>query len=723
MITVSVFGVTEGVAGLAHAELLRGAIAGAFIVALAFLAGYAAIRRSGLAVCAMVMVAGAAALEFSWLGFFSGLPAEGVVMMQALFGAAAIVFLSAAIGAARYNPLLGGVMFTAALVIAGMGAINFLDRIELSGLMRWSLIGVGGFAVVLSAIQAFRGDSGARLVLPGIALAAAAPIIALFGSAESGAMILASHGLFTLGVLAASLVALTELPAAQLSHGSDQFSFAASNRGPVNGHERHREYRASREASEIVLDSQIARVLDYSGVGIWDWGVDAMDQTASLPALMGADSNAPFTPDAMREFVHKDDAPRFDSEIMSGGDGAFDTNFRLFDGRVIRMRGARAADEDTGEIERLVAFVEEVSPAPNGVSEDSVRSATEAAVVPTAALSADLTKALENGDINAAFQPVVALDNGKVAGFEALARWRDQKNGADEGPEQFVIAAENCGKGGELARTMLDQAAAFLSETLATERRKDLFVAMNVSWGQIRDESFPQAVKETIAKYNLPKKALVLELTEADAISDVALAGEVFKKLKEAGASLAFDDFGAGFTCLSNLRKYDFDYLKIDKSFTAELENGGDNAKIVSALANLGKELGLKVILEGIETKGAAHKARQMGCSFGQGYLFGKPIENEVAPAPVAEPAESTAETSAELTEEPAQDAAPELVAEKPSLKEDEAETVEPEKAPVPENETALAEEEVESDEASFEEDDEPRGRRWKFWGGAGDLR
>ena len=153
---------------------MRGVVAGAFVVALAFLAGYAAIRRSGLAVCALLMVAGAAALEFSWLGFLSALPAEATVMMQALFAAAALVFLSASIGAARYNPLLGGVMFTAALVLAGMGIINFFDRIDLAPLMRWALVGVGGFAVILAATQALRGASGARLVLPGVPLAAAA---------------------------------------------------------------------------------------------------------------------------------------------------------------------------------------------------------------------------------------------------------------------------------------------------------------------------------------------------------------------------------------------------------------------------------------------------------------------------------------------------------------------------------------------------------------------
>ena len=716
MIAMGVLGLSEGFAGIEQVELLRGAVAGAFIVALAFLSCYAAIRRSGLAVCAVLMVLGAAALEFSWLGFLSGLPSEGIVMMQALFAASAIVFLSAAIGAARYNPLLGGIMFTAALVIGGMGIINFFDRIDLAPLMRWALIGVGGFAVVLSALQAWRGDSGARLVLPGVMLAAAGPLLAVFGAGESAMMTFASHGLFTLGVLAASIIALTEGGAPHLAAAAagEGFAFRAS---ASDGHQRHREHRSAREKNEIVLDSQIARVLDYSGVGIWDWSHDAIDQTESLATLLGADSNAPFTPDALRNFIHPDDAPRFDSEVLSPIDGPFDVSLKLFDGRIMRMRGARAADEGSSEIERLVAFVEQVFPGSgNGVNEARLRSATEAAIVPASssnASAAKLSAALSNGDIIAAFQPVVSLDNEKIAGYEALARWRGQDAGTEEGPEQFVRAAERIGQGGALARTMLDQAAAFLADALKKEKRKDLFVAMNVSWGQIREDGFLEAVRDAIAKYDLPKKALVLELTEADAVSDSELAGKVFRRLKDSGVALAFDDFGAGFTCLSNLRKYDFDYLKIDKSFTGDLETGGDNSKIVASLASLGKDLGLKVILEGVESKAAAQKARQIGCSYGQGYLFGKPVSVEPERAvekPVEEkPVQAKASGKKDLADEMPEESEPEI-----ALADSDAQLDQPqEDAPA----------EVEVDFAEEEEALERKHRRWRFWGGAEDLR
>ena len=634
-----VAGLADGVvtASAPGMDMARGAIAGGFIVAGAFLAGYAAIRRSGLAVCALLMVAAAAALEFSWLGFLPAVSPNVTVLLLALFAAAAIIFLSASVGAARHNALLGGVMFTAALVIGGMGLINFFDRVDLAPLMRWSVIGVGGLAALLALTQAFRGDIGARLILPGVALAIAAPFIGpLGGFVEAGSLSLAPHGVFTLGIIAASLVSLTEGAAPQFgrshaAHNESAHDFLAHN------DERHSEFDDQhQQRDEIVLDSQIARVLDYSGVAIWDWAPEKINQTESLPSLLGADSTAPFTPDALRNFIHKEDAARFEEEVLAPIDGPFDVALKLFDGRLMRLRGARAANNESGQLERLVAFIETASPKftpskNSGVDKSKVRKATEAVVVPTAVTpaSAKLAAALEKGDIIAAFQPIVTLEDKHIAGYEALARWRGQENGADEGPETFVKAAEAAGKGDALAEIMLNQAAVFLSDKIKKENRDDLFVAMNVSWRQMRSPSFAKAVSKAISKFKLPKNALVLELTEGDAVSDEDDAGKVFKSLKEAGAALAFDDFGAGFTCLSNLRKYDFDYLKIDKSFATDLESAGDGAKIVASLASLGENLGLKVIVEGVESEKAAAAALELGCAYGQGFALGKPSETK----------------------------------------------------------------------------------------------
>ncbi len=634
-------------------ELGRGAIAGAFIVAAAFLGAFAAIRRSRLALFGLAMVLTAGALQFSWLGLFAAMSANVAVMMLGLFTAAAIIYLSASISAARDNALLGGALLAVALVIAGMGLVSFIDhRVNVALMMRVGVIGAGILGVGVAVWQALSGDPRARLILPGIAVALAAPLVGPLGALGGEAASLLPHALFALGVLAASIVALTDptsYVSATQTFVSGEPSMRFDGRETTGGHASAR-LQQEKERAEIVLDSQLARVLDYSGVAVWDWSPDFVDQTDSLPRLLGADRAAPFTPDALRNFIHKDDIARFESDVLSAVDGPFDIALKLFDGRKVRMRGARAADEKSGSLERLVAFIETASPifrpsGKSGVDSAKVRLATEAAIIPPggALVVRNMAQALDNGDIVAAFQPIVSLRDEKIVGYEALARWPGQDERVKEDPATFVKAADIAGKGGALAKTMLDQAAAFLVDRRKSAGGKDLFVALNVTWGQMRDQGFVDAVRETIAKCGLEKNALVLELTEGDAVTDDEEAGKVFTALKDAGAALAFDDFGAGFSCLSNLRKYDFDYLKIDKSFADDLESKGDGAKIVQSLASLGKELGLKVIVEGIETKKAAKAAASLGCAYAQGYALGKPAAVDKKAAALTADKKSTA--------------------------------------------------------------------------------
>ncbi len=597
-------GVLTGDAAL---DLGRGAIAGALIVGAAFLAGYAAIRRSGLAVCALLMVAMAAALQFSWLGFLPALPAEGAVLILGLFAASGVIFLSASVNVARYNPLLGGVMFTGALILGGLGFINFIDRVDVSGLMRWAAIGVGGFAVVLALTQAVRGDAGARLILPGVALAIAAPLIGPLGAIEDVSSI-AAHGVFTLGVLGASLVALTEgfAPTGASSTPAIGQSFVTPDQEA-----RMASSSGSRERAEVIIDSQLGRVLDYSGVGIWDWSPETIEQTESLPALLGADSSAPFTPDAMRQFIHKDDLRTLETEVLAAEDGPFDVVVRLFNDRTVRMRGARAAAEEEGVLERIVAFIEHADA--KLAERDNARPKADASAAPA---DFDIDK------IVAVFQPIVSLGDKKTVGYEALARL----DGKDGDTAQLIRAAAHAGKSGEFAQSMLRQAAAFLAQERKSKRASgSAFVAMNVSWTQMGDPAFAGAVESVMKEFGLQKGALVLELTEGEAIGNADAATPVFRKLKDLGALLAFDDFGAGFSCLSNVRKYDFDFIKIDKSFAEDLEDEGDGAKIVGALASMGRDLGLKVIIEGVESAAAAKIAAGLGCTYGQGYALGRP--------------------------------------------------------------------------------------------------
>ncbi len=712
----AVSGVNAAFAGETAAQsgdLVRGAIGGAFIIALAFLAGFAVFRRSAAAVCALLMVVVAAALEFNWLGLLSIGNEKIVVFLHGLFGASVLIYLSSTVRAARRSPLLGGLMFAGALTMAGLGAINFLGRVDADALMIRALIGVAGFAGLLALLQSLRGDHGARLLLPGIALAAAAPFT---GDLAGPVVSMTPHALFTFGVLAASLVTLTE--GGRRDAGQGVLAAAAYQAAPSYAGRDDSPSGPNEEQKMLVSENQLAQVLDYAGVAVWDWSDTNSHQTGSFAALFDADEVVRVTPRRLRDFIHPSERARFEHVVFGRheGDGAFDVTVKLRNENFVRLRGARAVD-DRGELERLVVFAE---PAPDAspklwdaaspaartdavgaaayapvdtdrsvgqsasqVSDDPAtaslsrgggekRSARSAKTEPggraapsgAAQTSADapsgqdragkghVAKALDEGRLEAAFQPIVSLSDQSVRGYEALLRARaDAPELKDLSTEEIVSAAEGEGAGDALAAMMLKASTRFLAERLKARKRKDLFVAFNVSYAQMRADGFVDAVRSEIDAHALPPKALVIELTEAEAVSDDKAAKEIFSALKTAGAALAFDDFGSGFSSLSNLQKFSFDYLKVDKSFVERLGSDREASKIVSAVAGLGSDLGLTVIAEGLSTKKLAEAALKHGCKLGQGYAFGEPEPAAKTPsapltlgaaAPASEPPRET---------------------------------------------------------------------------------
>jgi EAL domain-containing protein (putative c-di-GMP-specific phosphodiesterase class I) len=614
-------------------DLGRGAIIGALVVSGAYLAGHAAFRRGSAAICALLMVLAAAAVQLGWLGFFSDVSPKLAVLVQGVFGAAAVIFLSSIFRVVRRNALVGGLMLAAALTLVGIGVINLTGRAEVAGLMRVGLFFVGALTIAFSVFQ-WNADPAARLIAPGAFFAMAAPFAVHLTPLLGEGFVLLPSALFAIGVVAASIVALTQ----------DGPSSVAELGLHVHGHDDHtmsaphpRECEADENEHHRLSETQLAKVADYAGVAVWDWCPHGAHQTDGMPAVMGADSRAPFTPDAVKAFIHKEDLAKLESKVLSPalGDGSFDVALKLHDGRLVRFRGARAVD-NFGALERLVAFIENV-PDASKLAKSTLAGAPAA---PTFAahgarsgaplqhnnvLAAAFPEALAKGDISAVFQPIVALDNGKVAGFETLARWPGRPGEPDRaGPEEMVRAAHAAGKGGALARVVLEEAAQHLAKEFKVQGRRDLFVALNLSFAQMREHGFPAALKRVMSQYGLPPKSVVLELTESEAIVDKG-AAETFRSLKDAGAALAFDDFGSGFSSLNNLRKYAFDYLKIDKSYVDGLARGDDSGKIAQAIAALGKELGLVVIAEGVETRETADAARRIGCKLGQGYAFGAP--------------------------------------------------------------------------------------------------
>lgn len=631
----------EAAAALSETSALalgKGAIIGAMIVGAAFLAGISVLRKSAAAFSGFLMLAAACAMQAVWLGVTPTPSPSIIFLLQGMFAATGLFFISAVIGLASRATLVGGALFVGALCLAGLGALNALLGGEAAGAQR---IGTGVAAIVaigLAAMAGMRGDLGARLVLPGAMLAAVAPLMM---GAGGGALALAPQMIFAIGVLIASIAALGALDARAVAihSASPAANFdSAGVKPPSHAH------------LVSVSENQLAQVLDYAGIAVWDWNRASNHQTTTFGAIMGADSDGAFTPEAFAEFVHADDRARFDEKILgvADGDGGFDEVIKLQGGKRVRLRGARAVDY-AGRLERLVVFLEENAAAPN--KDEALKLAASsltgaiatATAAPTSTPSAsrlfaakapeqkrskekDVVSAIDAGEVVAAFQPIVCFETGRVCGAEALLRWP----GADASSallktEEVVRLAQAGGKGRALAGVMLAAAADHVCERLAAGDH-GYFAAFNVSVSQVREEGFVDDVKKAIADHKLPKGALVLELTEGERLAETPKIIETFKALKAVGAALAYDDFGAGFSSLSNLHKYDFDYLKIDKSFIDDIVANGGKKKIVAALAKLGRDFDMGVIAEGVETKEAADIAKAIGCRMGQGYYLGAPL-------------------------------------------------------------------------------------------------
>lgn len=662
--------------GFPTSALARGAIVGAMLISAAFLAGIAVLRSSAAAFSGFVMVASAGVLLVFWLGL-AGEPGPALSpLLQGVFAASVLIFLTATVPLAQNNRLLGGALFAGALSIVGIAILNVALVGEATHLQRMGLYAAAIATFVISGIDAVRGDNGARLILPGAVLAAAAPLVFGVGGG-TGAFALAPQAIFAAGVLTASLVAL--LHPSSVQSLSAFASDAASQRfdgGDRQQGRRHADH-APRHAA-TVAENQLAQVLDYSGIAVWDWSRSANHQTHSFGEVMGADCDGLFTPDAIREFVHPDERARFEQSIFgpSEGDGGFDEAIRLVNGSTVRMRGARAVAKD-GELERIVVFLErsECVAQHEAVKPDALKLAAvsltgAAAALPAARChdiasphhrhdasedhhhdgrhdlhgrddadgrkpaapasgfapeKAPVVRAVEEGSVVAAFQPIVSFDTGKVCGAEALLRvMRDGEVVEGEGAQEFVRKAAVAGKGRAVALSMLKQAAAHASERIKAGAG-GYFATVNISASQLLSDGFAADVRGVIAEHQLPKGALVIELTEAERLAETPDSAKALKAVRSAGAALAYDDFGAGYSSLANLHRYEFDFLKIDRSFLDDIAKNGGKKKIAAALAKLGRDFEMTVIAEGIESDAAAKIAKSIGCKMGQGFHFGRP--------------------------------------------------------------------------------------------------
>ena len=257
------------------------------------------------------------------------------------------------------------------------------------------------------------------------------------------------------------------------------------------------------------------------------------------------------------------------------------------------------------------------------------------------ALEADLRGALGRGEIEAFYQPIVTLADGRVAGFEALARWRHPVRGLLP-PDDFLPLMGEAGLVSGLGRRMVRTAAAELAKWRA-QGRGDLFVSVNLTCAELERPGFAAEVAAVIAEAGLPAGALKLEITEGEVMRDPERAAGVLRDLRDAGAAIAVDDFGMGFSSLSYLARLPVSVLKIDRYFVRAMAANAGAATIIRSVVALGHDLGLDIVAEGVESAQAAEALRALGCRYGQGFIFAPPLPVDEALAHLAAEPPATA--------------------------------------------------------------------------------
>jgi EAL domain-containing protein (putative c-di-GMP-specific phosphodiesterase class I) len=237
-----------------------------------------------------------------------------------------------------------------------------------------------------------------------------------------------------------------------------------------------------------------------------------------------------------------------------------------------------------------------------------------------------LRKALEKNELSLFYQPKISLETGKIVGAEALIRWYHPELGMIS-PSEFISIAEKTGLviaiGNWIIKNACKQAKVWHEMGF-----KEFVVAVNLSAYQFRQGDISHVIAETLWETGLAPSALDLEITESVIMENPEKSVLMLHVLRSMGVSISIDDFGTGYSSLAQLKSLPFQSLKIDQSFVRNLEvDPAYNRTIIATIVSMAKQLGLKVIAEGVETEEQRIFLTHLGCDYVQGYLFSKPVE------------------------------------------------------------------------------------------------
>jgi diguanylate cyclase (GGDEF)-like protein/PAS domain S-box-containing protein len=237
-----------------------------------------------------------------------------------------------------------------------------------------------------------------------------------------------------------------------------------------------------------------------------------------------------------------------------------------------------------------------------------------------------LRKAIENKELSLHYQPIIQIDNNEIIGAEALLRWNNHKLGTVP-PNKFIPIAENTGLIHSIGIWVLESVCKQIN-SWKEKGLKLIPISINISVKQLENRQFTRNIRRILNDYNIDTRYIEFEITESVSAGDMDIIAKTIKELSGIGIKILMDDFGTGYSSLNMLKNLYIDKLKIDKVFIDDIIKNVDDNKMIKAIILMAKTFNLKIVAEGIETQMQLDFLKELGCDFGQGYLFSKPVDS-----------------------------------------------------------------------------------------------